>query len=181
VRALDVLHLVDRDEHAALMVDAGFDARLVRDASRELKNVLGALAYVASGLRHTIGLRDQELEIELDGESHTMTGHSVFCLNVGRIGEVVVVDEEIEPDDGELHVGVVRRSTPWQVLLTAGGMVALGRDAHPNVQWLRGRRLRIDGEAGLQLQVDGDPAGTTPVEVELLPAAVDVAVPTGSW
>ncbi len=181
VRALDLLHLVDRDEHAALMVDAGFDARLVRDASRELKNVLGAFAYVASGLRHTIGLQDRELEIELDGETRTVTGHSVLCLNVGRIGQTVVVDEEIEPDDGQLHVGVVRRSTPWQVVLTAGGMVAFGRDAHPNVEWLRGTRLRLDGDEGLQLQVDGDPAGETPVEVELLPAAVEVSVPTGSW
>ena len=180
VRDLDLMHLVDRDEYAALMVDAGFDARLVRDASRELKNVLGSLAYVVSGLRHTIGLRDRELQIELDGEARTVTGHSVLCLNVGRIGQTVVVDEEIEPDDGRLHVGIVKRSSPWQVLLTAAGMVALGRDAHPNVEWLRGTRLRVDGDDALQLQVDGDPAGETPVEVELLPAAVEVSVPTGS-
>lgn len=179
VRPLDLLHLTERDEYAALMVDAGFDARLVRDAPRKLKNVLGPLAYVVSGLRHTVGLRDRELEIELDGESRSVTGHSVLCLNVGRIGQTVVVDEEIEPDDGQLHVGVVKRSTPWQVLLTAGGMVAFGRDAHPNVEWLRGTRLRIDGEE-LQLQVDGDPAGETPVEVELAAAAVEVSVPTGS-
>lgn len=180
VRSLDLLHLVDRDEHAALMVDAGFDARLVRDASRDLKNVMGAFAYVVSGLRHTVGLEDRELELELDGEARTVTGHSVLCLNVGRIGQTVVVDEEIEPDDGHLHVGIVTRSTPWQVLLTAGGMVAFGRDAHPNVEWLRGTRLRIDGDQALRLQVDGDPAGETPVEVELLPAAVEVSVPTGS-
>lgn len=181
VRALDLLRLADRDEHAVLMVDAGFDARLVQDASRELKNVLGAFAYVAAGLRHTIGLRDRELRIELDGEVRTVTGHSVLCLNVGRIGQTVVVDEEIEPDDGQLHVGIVKRATPWQVLATASGMVAFGRDAHPNVAWLRGERLRLDGDEALQLQVDGDPAGETPVEVELLPAAVEVSVPTGSW
>ncbi len=181
VRPLDLLYLVDRDEHAALMVDAGFDARLVRDASRQLKNVLGALAYVVAGLRHTVGLRDRELELELDGQTHTVRGHSVLCLNVGRIGDTVVVDEEIEPDDGQLHVGVVQRSTPWHVLLTAAGMVALGRDAHPNVEWLRGTRLRLDGDEALQLQVDGDPAGETPVDVELLASAVEVSVPTGSW
>ena len=98
---------------------------------------------------------------------------STCCLKTHQYGGIFTMSLK-------LHVGVVRRSTPWQVLLTAGGMVALGRDAHPNVQWLRGRRLRIDGDE-LQLQVDGDPAGTTPVEVELLPGAVDVAVPTGSW
>ncbi len=180
VRDLDVLHLVDRDEHAVLMVDAGFDAGLVRDASRGVKDVLGPLAYVVAGLRNTVGLDERDLEFEVDGETRTVRGHSVLCLNVGRIGQSVVVDADIRPDDGRLHVGIVRRATPWHVLTTAAGMVALGRDAHPNTEWLSCQRLRLSAEPPAQLQVDGDPAGQTPVTLEVLPSAVRVAVPDGT-
>lgn len=180
VRDLDVLHLLDRDEHAVLMVDAGFDAELVRDASRGVKNVLGSLAYVLAGLRNTVGLDERHLELEVDGERRTVRGHSVLCLNIGRIGQSVIVDADIRPDDGRLHVGIVRRATPWHVLTTAAGMTALGRDAHPNTEWVSCRRFRLAADPALQLQVDGDPAGQTPVELEVLPAAVRVAVPERS-
>ncbi|MEE8600107.1 YegS/Rv2252/BmrU family lipid kinase [Euzebya tangerina] len=179
-RHLDVLHLVERDEHAVLMVDAGFDAKLVRDASRGVKDVLGSLTYILAGLRNTVGLEERDLELEVDGERRTIRGHSVLCLNVGRIGQSVIVDADIRPDDGRLHIGVVRRPTPWHVLTTAAGMAVLGQDAHPNTEWFSGRRVRLSAEPAMALQVDGDPAGQTPVAVEVLPSAVQVAVPEES-
>ena len=176
-RRIDVLHLPEDDEHALLMVDGGFDARLVRDASRRVKDVLGAFAYVTAGLRNTVGLDEVELSLEVDGETVTTAAHSVLCLNVGRIGQTVVVDQDIRPDDGLLHVGVVGRAAPWRVLATAVGMVVAGRDAHPNVEWRTCERVRVDASPPLQLQLDGDPHGTTPVELVVLPGAVEVAVP----
>lgn|GEM_PF-146975 len=177
-RRIDVLHLPEDDEHALLMVDAGFDARLVRDASRGAKDVLGALAYVVAGLRNTVGLDEVELQLEVDGETVTTTGHSVLCLNAGRIGQTVVVDEHISLDDGLVHVGVVRRAAPWRVLASAAGMVVAGRDAHPDVEWRSCERVRVEASPALQLQVDGDPHGTSPVELVVLPGAVELAVPS---
>lgn len=176
-RRIDVLHLVDRDEHALLMVDAGFDAKLVRSASRRFKDLFGAFAYVGAGFRHTIGLDDAALALEVDGEDVVARGHSVLCLNIGRIGRTVVVDEEIQPDDGLIHVGIVERSRPWSVLWTAAGMVVGGRSAHPNTRWLTCERLVLRTDPPLELQLDGDPIGETPVELELLQQAVELCVP----
>ncbi len=176
-REVDVIHLVDRDEHAILMVDAGFDARLVRHASRGLKDVLGPFAYIAAGLRNVVGLDESTVVFELDGEQHEVPGHSVLCLNVGRIGDGVVVDETIALDDGLLHVGVVQGDSPWQVLWTAAGLALRQRDAHPNVTWRSGTTLTLDADPALELQIDGDPAGSTPTRLELLAGAITVAVP----
>ena len=175
-RELDVLHLVDRDEYAMLMVDAGFDGDLVRHADRRLKNLLGSLAYVVSGLRNTVGLREVDIRLSLDGESHDVRGHSVLCLNAGRIDRVTIADE-IQPDDGLVHVGVVRGPGPLRVLWTAAGMVLAGRDAHPNVDWYEATSVRVETDEPLPVQVDGDAMDDTPLELELLPRALTVAVP----
>jgi YegS/Rv2252/BmrU family lipid kinase len=176
-RDLDVLHVVDRDEHATLMVDAGFDARLVRDADRGRKDVLGHVAYVLAGVRNLFTLRRVGVHLELDGETVQRSAHSVLAVNIGQVGQNVEVAPGIEPDDGLLHVGVLTQAMPW-LACTAVGMILLDRDAHPDVDWATCRRLRVETDEPLPVQIDGEAAGTTPVEVELLPAAATLRVPS---
>lgn len=177
-RDLDVLHVVDRDEHATLMVDAGFDARLVRDADRGRKDLLGHVAYVLAGVRNLFTLRRTDVRLELDGEVVERSAHSVLAVNIGQVGQNVEVAPGIEPDDGLLHVGVLNQVLPWRAFGTAVGMVLLDRDAHPDVDWATCTRLRVEADESLPVQIDGETAGETPFEVELLPAAATVRVPS---
>ncbi len=176
-RGIDVVHLLGREDHAVVMVDAGFDARLVRDADRGRKDLLGPLAYVIAGLRNLFTLEQVDLELRLDDRDERVHAHSVLCLNIGRIGDTVVVDRDITPDDGLLHVGVVSRPWPHEAAATAVGMVVGDREQHPNVEWHECRRVRVEATPPLQVQVDGEPADETPFELELLPGAVTILVP----
>ena len=178
-RSIDVIDVVGRDDHAVVMVDAGFDAQLVRDADRGSKDNLGPFAYVAAGIQNLFYLQQVELELELDGEVQRIDGHTVLCLNIGRIGDTFVVDQGIEPDDGSLHIGVVTDPGATDAVLTALTMAAGDSEQHANVVWSICRRARITATPPLEVQVDGDPAGETPFELELLPGAVTVLVPTG--
>ncbi|MFP4311116.1 MAG: diacylglycerol/lipid kinase family protein [Nitriliruptoraceae bacterium] len=177
-RSIDVIDVVGRGEHAVVMVDAGFDAQLVRDSDRGSKNALGPFAYVASGVQNLFDLQQVELELELDGEVRRMDGHTVLCLNIGRIGDTFVVDETIEPDDGSLHVGVVTDPGAAGAVVTALTMATGDREKHADVVWSTCRRVRVTATPPLEVQVDGDPAGETPFELALLPGAVTVLVPT---
>jgi diacylglycerol kinase (ATP) len=42
---------------------------------------------------------------------------------------------------------------------------------------LRAARIRIESDVPVAIQVDGDPAGETPVEIGILPGACEVIVP----
>jgi diacylglycerol kinase family enzyme len=50
----------------------------------------------------------------------------------------------------------------------------------PQVEYFRAARLRIESETPLAVHTDGEPAGTTPVELRLLPRALRVIVGYGS-
>ncbi len=49
---------------------------------------------------------------------------------------------------------------------------------HPRAELLRARRIRVDAVEPLPLQIDGEQPGTTPVEFELVPGALQLRVPT---
>jgi diacylglycerol kinase family enzyme len=47
----------------------------------------------------------------------------------------------------------------------------------PNVTVRQARRVRIESDAPVAVQVDGDPWGETPVEIEIVPDALEVYAP----
>ncbi|GAB3980279.1 hypothetical protein GCM10027615_58460 [Plantactinospora veratri] len=53
-------------EHFAVMAGAGFDGEMIRDADRDLKDRLGRLAYVWTGLRH-VRSETTRMRIRVDG------------------------------------------------------------------------------------------------------------------
>jgi diacylglycerol kinase family enzyme len=59
--------------------------------------------------------------------------------------------------------------------------VALGiHERLPDVESVPARRIRIESDVPVPIQVDGDPAGWTPAEICVLPAALQVIVPDDS-
>ena len=52
--------------------------------------------------------------------------------------------------------------------------------ARPQVEMRRARRVAVAGEAGTLVHLDGEPFGGLPLEAEVRPAAVTVAVPIGA-
>jgi diacylglycerol kinase family enzyme len=58
------------------------------------------------------------------------------------------------------------------------GMVARGgQERSPEVACLTARRVRLESDVSVPIQADGDPAGGTPCEVTVDPAAAQLIVP----
>jgi len=63
-------------------------------------------------------------------------------------------------------------------MLRYSGNLAIGRhEILPDVVSLTGRRVRLESDRPVPVQADGDPAGTTPVEISVLPGALEVYAP----
>jgi len=72
-------------EHFAVMAGAGFDARMIAEAGRGLKDRVGRAAYLYTGIRN-LSTRRVKATIEVDGERF-FTGRvsCVLAANVGRV------------------------------------------------------------------------------------------------
>lgn len=162
----------------ALMAGIGFDAAVVQSVARELKDLIGSFAYVARGLQVLGSYPQSRFRIEADGEEMEAVGWLAVVANASRYTYHWRLALDARIDDGWLDLCFFSSESALQ---TAGQVVAAlgGRHfSHPGVQHLRAKRFRFRCTPEVAVQLDGDPAGATPVEIAIAPRILTVMVPT---
>jgi YegS/Rv2252/BmrU family lipid kinase len=165
-------------EHFAVMAGAGFDARMIADADRGMKDSLGRAAYLYTGARN-LRARRVKATVKVDGQRF-FTGR-VSCVLVGNVGKIlggISAFSGARPDDGLLELGVVTARNPVEWARTLG-RVALGRtDNSPFVEVTRGKRIKIKFSRALPYELDGGARGAaTELKVKVAPASITICVP----
>ena len=176
-RALDLgrVSVPGRSRLFALMLSAGLDAEVVHRVAR-WRESRGALrrvrrrSYVAPIAASLVTYRHPPLHL-VAGET---TARGAYCVvaNVPAYALDLPLAPGARADDGALDWLVFER----------GGFAALARYwwavwrgrhlARGDVRVGRATRLTLDAPAPVPVQVDGDPWGTTPVEVDVVPGAL---------
>ncbi len=161
----------------ALMAGLGYDARVVADVVPELKKLIGPFAYVTAGLQALAVHKSSQFHIEMDDLSVQVPAWLMIVGNAAYYTYELSLSPDARMDDGMLDVCIFAEQTALD-RLTQLFAAAVGLHAqHPNVTIFRTSSLRITAEPRVQLQLDGDPAGTTPVEISVLPGALTVMTP----
>jgi diacylglycerol kinase family enzyme len=175
-----------------VMVSCGLDAEVVRRVHERRRNnpAGGHISYwsyvkpIADSLRT---YRYPEIQIDwpepLEGSSSAMPlplrGRWAFAFNIARYAWGLPLAPAADPTDGLLDVCAFRRGSLWHGLRY---LAAAQMGWH---RWLsdcvgcRARRLRITAGEDVPYQLDGDPGGMLPVEIEVLPGRVTLIVPAG--
>jgi len=165
-------------EHFAVMAGVGFDAAMTKDADRGLKDRMGRLAYVWTGLRHTRS-STVPTKITIDGTAWFEGNASCVLLgNVGTITGGIRAFDDARPDDGWLDVGVATAEGIVQWARTLGRLAA-GRSAHsPFVRITRARRIDVKLDAPVRYELDGGARDKTRhLKAAVAPGAITVCVP----
>jgi YegS/Rv2252/BmrU family lipid kinase len=176
-RAIDVG--VVNGEHFAVMAGTGFDALMIRDADRGLKDSVGRLAYVWSGARH-LDLPRTKVRIHVDGERWFKGPAS--CVLFGNVSSVlggVTAFDDARPDDGLLDLGVVTAKGSWEWARTLARTAFGHADRSPFVETTRAKKtVDVLLERALPYELDGgDRKPTKRLRVRLEHRALTVAVP----
>ena len=165
-------------EYFAVMAGVGFDGAMIRDADRKMKDRLGKLAYVWTGLRHVNG-SSPVAKVRVDGAK--WFDDEATCVLVGNVGTItggIHAFDDARPDDGWLDVGVAtaQGAAQWARAL---GTMAVGRSDHsPFVRMTRARRVDVKLASKLEYELDGGArTAVKSLTVEVAPAAVTICVP----
>jgi diacylglycerol kinase (ATP) len=165
-------------EHFAVMAGAGFDARMIADADRGMKDSLGRAAYLYTGARN-LRARRVKATVKVDGQRF-FTGR-VSCVLVGNVGKIlggISAFSGARPDDGLLELGVVTARNPVEWARTLG-RVALGKaENSPFVEVTRGKRIKVTFSRALPYELDGGARrAATKLTVKVRPASITICVP----
>src|ERR1022692_5028482 len=160
------------------MAGAGFDARMINEADRGLKDRIGRAAYLYAGARN-LSARRAKATITVDGKRFFQG--KISCVLVGNVGKVLGGVEAFSgarPDDGLLELGVVTAKNPVEWARTLG-RVALGKsEKSPFVEVTRGKKFRIRFDRQFPYELDG---GARPavrkLRIKVHPSSIRICVP----
>lgn len=161
-----------------LMVGIGIDGEVVHAMDRVRKGPIAISSYLKPGLGAFAEYHYHKLEVEVDGRRVFGRGPAVaFVGNVKEYGTGFEILPLARSDDELLDVCVLPANRP-QELINHFLAAAAGEHIHgEGVVYVKGRRVRITSPLPVAVQADGDPAGWTPVEMELLRTRVGFIVP----
>jgi diacylglycerol kinase (ATP) len=165
----------------AVACGAGYDARVMAETSTRDKQRWRFAAYVATTLRLLPSLRSTRHLITVDGVEYEARAAMVLVANCGEvIPPYVKLRSGIAPDDGLLDMVVIRADSfvesvraVWEVLRD-GNTPGRGPGL---VGYAQGRTITVATESEEPVQMDGEPHGTTPFTVDVVPGAIRVLVP----
>jgi diacylglycerol kinase (ATP) len=178
VERLDVGYLPEHERYFALVAGCGYDARMMADATRDLKNVLGFAAYVVSGVKNLFTLRRAHIDLEVDGRRHVFRANTVMIVNVGQIGDAgPKLGENIHPHDGKLDVIIATSATVFGALRILFRILTGRFEGHSDLHYLSVEQVTITAKPALPTQIDGEAFGTTPLHAHAVPGGAVLLVP----
>ena len=156
------------------MGTGGFGSQVTASTSEDLKKVLGAAAYLFTGLSRFSEL--QAASVELQGPDFQWQG-SLLALGIGngrQAGGGQVLCPEAVVNDGLLDIAIL--PAPQEVvgalrdLLAGDGLFVRAR-----LPW-----VEIKSSQGLDINLDGEPLQADNLRFQASPAAIRLHLPAGS-
>jgi diacylglycerol kinase family enzyme len=165
-----------------LMASAGFDAEVARrmDESRGQNISHGSYAKPIFSAIRRYDYAPMRMVCETPEGRQRIEAKFCFVFNLPRYGLGLPFAPEADGDDGLLDVCTFRRGSFWHGLRY---LLAVALNRHPKLEdccKLRVSRMTIETDGHVPYQLDGDPGGWLPLEIEVVRQRATLIVPAPS-
>ncbi|GGF16537.1 diacylglycerol kinase [Williamsia phyllosphaerae] len=157
---------------AAIGLDAAVTKRAVG-----MRRPRGQSRYALAAVAEIMALAPRHFRVTVDDESWEMDLVMASVGNTPSYGGGMRICPDAVIDDGLLDVTLVEYAPRRRLLRLFPTIYSGTHVSRPEVHTMRGRRIVIESGVPAPASADGDLMGTTPVTVEVLPAAIDFLVP----
>jgi diacylglycerol kinase family enzyme len=162
-----------------LMISAGFDAAIVRALHEGRVGNIRRSSYLGPTLRALRSYDYPEMRIYWGGQP----GESSHCRWLfGFNLPLYALGLPIAPDavgtDGKLDVCTFERGSIWNVARYFWHIIRRGHFDLPDAELRQSQQIRLEAtdDSAIAYQLDGDFAGTLPVDVDVLPRQLKLLV-----
>jgi diacylglycerol kinase family enzyme len=167
-----------------IMLSCGFDADVVHRMHGGRSGNITRLAYAKPILDSIRSYQYPPVRIscwESSGAAEIInTAHWVFVFNVPSYAMGLDICSEALPNDGMLDVAIFSGGSFWSGLYHLGNIVLHRHKSQPGFRLIRASRIRIEAESNgerVPFQVDGDPGGFLPVDINASKHHLAMVVP----
>ena len=163
-------------EIALANVGAGLDGELVHTIAQLRADGDGSGGYarwIAPMWNCLRNFAFPRLRVTVDG-MRTYAAAACVVQNARNYGGVFELSPAAALDSGALEVMMIRARTNRDLFRILFSAMARRTARQKDVKIVTGRSVRIESSDDVLLQADGDPAGRTDIEVELLPRSLQL-------
>ena len=159
----------------ANIADIGWAAAVTRRAAR-MPRFVGRARYVIAGVASSRAMRPVPVRVELDHTTREDEVCQVLVANGQFFGSGLRVAPRALPDDGRLTVQTWATG-PVDVVRELPRVRVGEHLERPDIrEWQSTRVVVTPAGAPMPVEVDGEPIGTTPATIDLLPAVVSLSL-----
>lgn len=177
VKQLDLLRVAERAY--LISVSVGLSARAMQETSPARKKFFGKSSYLVTLFSNFFAMHPVEYDLVLDGKRRQIRASDLMAANCATLGyRALRWWPAVQPSDGQADLCHVNARTGFYYLWVIFNFLLRNHYRSARLDHLPiGSSLQIQSPAGLPVQGDGDWIGTTPVQVNLEPRALRIAVP----
>ncbi|MFA5553743.1 MAG: diacylglycerol kinase family protein [Phycisphaerae bacterium] len=159
----------------------GFDGDIVRRISRERNGHITYLDYFWPIWRTFWAYKYESVKVEVDSEVIFEGRGIVFVGNISRYALGLNILQRADFSDGLLDVCVYACQSRTCLIKHSVLTVFKQHLKHHDVVYRQGKKIKISSEhQNVFTEIDGDPGPALPVEIEIVPKAVNFLVPPGA-
>ena len=172
----------DVARYFVLWAGVGFDAavtRLVETELRQEKRLLGPWSFLIAGIDAALRDPGTQATIRLDERILDEQVILVGASNTQLYGGTVRLAPKARLDDGCLDAYVFEGRGLLTLARHVMRVLTLSNRQPPALETFEIRHMSVETADPLPVHVDGEPIGTTPLDLEVVPGALKLLVPTG--
>ncbi len=156
----------------------GLTGAVAERAERTSKRLGGTPSFLFATVATFAAWRNVRFRVQVDDEPPLeLVANNVICANGRAFGGGIRICPQAEPDDGFLDVLVWGDVGKLDLALNLPRLYRGTHLGHRKVTVLRARRVHVEPERALPLELDGELPGTTPATFEIAPQALRLRVP----
>ena len=157
------------------LAGVGLDAQVVKETSTKLRRNVGPVSYVVAAAQ-IAARRPPRLSIE--SENASINEGSFVLIGNGRLyGGPFPFFKHAVMDDGLFDVVVFKRLGYLEIIKYLQDVIFSSEIRTPEVEYFQTRRLRVESDEPVPVEVDGELVGNCPVEFTVRERSLSVLVP----
>lgn len=162
-----------------VMASCGFDACVVEKLHSKRKGHISHLSYLRPILSTIRRYRYPKLKITIEDGQETLSGSWLFLFNVSRYAMNLPIVPEADPCDGQLNMCSFRQGGTLRGIFYLATVLLKKHRQWCTTEFRKFRKMRVtcdDPDASVPFQLDGDPGGHLPLEIETVTDYLTVLV-----
>ncbi|GFN36223.1 diacylglycerol/lipid kinase family protein [Tepidimicrobium xylanilyticum] len=168
------------DEYFINVAAGGLLTNVAYQVPPEAKAIFGRMAYYIEGLKEIPKQKFKPIRARFESEEYSEEEDVLLFLisNSASIGGFKRLAPDANVSDGYLDVVIIKKSEVQDLAQIFINIFRGEHVYHPNVVYFKSKRIWIDAEEDVIIDIDGECGGKLPAVFEVVPEGFEIIVPS---